>query len=90
MTGDVTGKRTIHLAKSVRNRAGMVTGVVALALSADWLGQQLEGLTLPPWATAVVIDRNGITIARSPDPGHTAGSRCRRRTAPCWRATGLS
>ena len=73
VTGDVTGKRTIHLAKSVRNRAGMVTGVVALALSADWLGQQLEGLALPPWATAVVIDRNGITIARSPDPRHTAG-----------------
>ena len=71
VVGDVTGLRTIHMAKPLKNRNGDVVGVIALGLSVDWLGQQLASLALPPGSVASISDRNGIILARAPPaPGY--------------------
>jgi hypothetical protein len=72
--GRISGKASIHIAKPFRNRDGMVAGVVDVALSLDWLGQQLNKLALPPGATASVRDRNGVLLARYPDQENFVGS----------------
>jgi PAS domain S-box-containing protein len=58
---------TLHMAKPFRNRDGQVAGVIEVSLSTDWLGRQLETLSLPPDAAVSVTDRNGIVIARFPN-----------------------
>ncbi len=73
VVGDVTGQRSVHLAKPVRNRDGAIIGVASLALSLDWLGRQLEALALPAGTGRAIMDRNGTTLARFPDPQHTVG-----------------
>jgi PAS domain S-box-containing protein len=65
--GNATGQPSIHMAKPLRNRDGLVVGVVAVALSLDWLGQQLEHLALPPGAAVSIIDRSGTVLAGYPD-----------------------
>ena len=64
--GRVSAKPSIHVAKPFRDRDGVVAGVVDLALSLDWLQQQLEQLALPPASTAFIADRNGTILARRP------------------------
>jgi signal transduction histidine kinase/ActR/RegA family two-component response regulator len=64
--GTMTGRPTIHLAKAVRNEAGAVIGVVEVALSLDWLGQQLAQLDLPAGSIVSISDRNGVFLARYP------------------------
>jgi len=70
---DATGQPSIRMARPVRNRDGTVVGVVSVALGLDWLGQQLEHLTLPPGTVASIVDRNGTTLARRPDGDRYVG-----------------
>jgi len=65
--GDVTGQPSLHMAKPVRNRDGTVVGVVTVALSLDWFGQQLGHIRLPPGAVVSIADRSGTYLARRPD-----------------------
>jgi len=58
---------TIHMAKPFRTREGTLAGVVAVGLSIDWLGQQLDRLVLPAGAVASIKDRNGTVLAYHPD-----------------------
>jgi signal transduction histidine kinase/ActR/RegA family two-component response regulator len=44
-----------------------------VALDLDWLGRQLHRLPLPPGATALISDRNGIMLARYPDGARFVG-----------------
>jgi signal transduction histidine kinase/ActR/RegA family two-component response regulator len=71
--GLVSRRPAIHMAKPFRDAAGKVAGVVALALDLDWLDQQLHRLPLPPGATALVSDRNGIMLARYPEAARFVG-----------------
>ena len=71
--GRFSKQPTIHMAKPFRNRDGAIAGVVEIALSLDWLGQQLERLALPPEAVASVKDRNGTVLARYPDGARFVG-----------------
>jgi PAS domain S-box-containing protein len=73
LAGQRLGKPTIHIAKPFKNRDGVVAGVVALSLNLEWLGQQLQGLPLPPGATAIIADRDGVTLARYPEGARGAG-----------------
>jgi signal transduction histidine kinase/ActR/RegA family two-component response regulator len=72
--GHVTGPAAIHMARPFLNQAGMVAGVVDVALSISWLGQQLGGVALPPGATASIADRNGIILASAPDGAGLLGT----------------
>jgi len=71
--GMVSNQPAIHMAKPFRDQAGNVAGVVAVALGLDWLLQQLDRLPLPPGATAVISDRNGIMLARYPNGARFVG-----------------
>ncbi len=71
--GRVSGQPSIHFAKPLRNRDGIVVGVVELGLSLDWLRQQLEHLALPPDVAVSVRDRNGTILARFPDGARYVG-----------------
>jgi signal transduction histidine kinase/ActR/RegA family two-component response regulator/HAMP domain-containing protein len=73
VVGDVTGQRSLHLARPFRDGGGKIVGVIALALSVDWLNEQLSGLALPPKTAISIMDRNGTTVARYPDPQRFIG-----------------
>jgi signal transduction histidine kinase/ActR/RegA family two-component response regulator len=72
--GGAPGLAAIHMARPFGNRAGAVAGVVDLALSVSWLGQQLDRVALPPGATASIADRNGIVLASAPDGASLVGT----------------
>jgi signal transduction histidine kinase/CheY-like chemotaxis protein/HAMP domain-containing protein len=64
--GRSSGKPSLHFAQPVRGSGGVVTGVVMISLSLDWLQTQLEGLPLPEGTAASILDRNGTVLAQIP------------------------
>ena len=77
VVGDVTGQPSLHMAEPVRGQDGTIIGVVAVALSLDWLGQQLGNLALPPGTVVSILDRNGTFLARRPGGERYTGQRMR-------------
>lgn len=71
--GRSTGKPGIPVAKAFRDSTGAIAGVAEITLSLDWLGQQLEQVSLPPGANARIADRDGVILARHADTGLYAG-----------------
>jgi signal transduction histidine kinase/ActR/RegA family two-component response regulator len=71
--GLVSRRPAIHMAKPFRNAAGTVAGVAVVALDLEWLGKQLHRLPLPPGATALISDRNGVMLARYPEAARFVG-----------------
>jgi C4-dicarboxylate-specific signal transduction histidine kinase len=63
--GRRSGEPSIHLSMPLLDEAGEVRGVVAVALSIEWLVRDLQGLALPPGSSATLADRNGVVLARS-------------------------
>jgi PAS domain S-box-containing protein len=68
-----SGNQTIQIARPFKDRDGIVAGVVQVSLSLPWLGEQLGRLPLPPGASAIVVDRNGIILARNAESARFAG-----------------
>jgi len=52
---------------------GQVTGVLVSGLDLTWLSDFVEQVALPHGGVLTVIDRNGVVLARYPDPGGYAG-----------------
>jgi len=71
--GPSTGQRTLHFAAPLQGEAGQVQGVLLVALSIDWLIEALQSVPLPAGGAAVLADRNGIVLARIPDPEQFVG-----------------
>jgi PAS domain S-box-containing protein len=71
--GRDTRQPTLHMAKPFRNRAGALAGVVEVALSIDWLAQQVGHLRLPPDAIISIADRNGTFLVRHPGQERYSG-----------------
>jgi signal transduction histidine kinase/ActR/RegA family two-component response regulator len=71
--GLVSRRPAIHMAKPFRDAAGNLGGVVVVSLDLDWLGEQLHRLPLPPGATALISDRDGIMLARYPEGARFVG-----------------
>jgi PAS domain S-box-containing protein len=63
--GRRSGQPSIHLSLPLLDEAGEVRGVVAVALSIEWLVRDLQSLALPPGASATIADRRGTILARS-------------------------
>ncbi len=68
-----TGQRILHFAAPLPNEAGEVQGVLLVALSIDWLIQELQSVPLPAGSSATIADRNGVVLARSLDPQRFVG-----------------
>ena len=71
--GRRSGEASIHLSMPLLDAAGEVQGVVAVALSIDWLVHDLRALELPPGSSATIADRDGTILARSSEPERFVG-----------------
>jgi len=71
--GRATGERTLHFAAPLNGENGLVKGVLVVALSIDWLIQDLQSVPLPEGSSATIADRNGVVLARSLDPERFVG-----------------
>jgi signal transduction histidine kinase/ActR/RegA family two-component response regulator len=72
---DRSGQRSLYLAQPYYDSAGQVSGVVAAALSLDWLNSEIARNPLPPKATVSAVDRQGTIIARYPGSAQFVGTR---------------
>jgi signal transduction histidine kinase/ActR/RegA family two-component response regulator len=73
--GRGSGLPAIHIARRITNRDGKVAGVAALALSIDWLAEQVGHLNLPPGAIVTITDRNDTILVRRPGQARFSGIR---------------
>ncbi len=71
--GDASDLATIHLSRPFRDTDGQVAGVVEVALSLQWMNEQLAKLGLPSDSTVTVTDHKGIVLAQYPRGMETVG-----------------
>ncbi len=70
-----TGLPTLPLALPV-GEAGAVSLIAIAAFDLDWLSAELGGnIAVPPGGSVTVADRNGVILARTPQPGRFVGTR---------------
>jgi signal transduction histidine kinase len=66
--GRVTGVPTLNFGYPILNARGRTTSVVFAALSLESLGDVTTRARLPAGSSAIVLDGNGVILARSPKP----------------------
>jgi len=71
--GPGDSRAALHLASPLMGADGSPRGVVMVALSLDWLLQDLQALALPPGSAATIADRDGRVLARSVLPERFVG-----------------
>lgn len=62
-----TGVASLHLSAPVLTTMGEVGGVLVLALSVDWLNDEMDSMMLPAGSAVVIADRAGVVLVRRPD-----------------------
>ena len=72
--GRASGKPTIHFAYPVIDH-GVVQGVVSASIDLNYLNTLVAKTDLPAGAMLTVIDRDGIILARHPQPEQWVGKR---------------
>jgi two-component sensor histidine kinase len=70
----VSGRDIIPLALPIV-RDGKAKGAIVAGLDLVWLGRQLARRTLGRGDAAIIADRNGVIIAREPEPQRFVGSK---------------
>jgi PAS domain S-box-containing protein len=73
--GRGTGRASLHLAAPLRDPSGGLVGVLAIALSLDWLNADIASLPLPRGSAIGITDADGIIIARYPQAERFTGQR---------------
>ncbi|MDE2180368.1 MAG: GAF domain-containing protein [candidate division NC10 bacterium] len=71
--GRITGEATINFGYPVLGDTGQVQAVVFAVVEHNWLNWLAAEARLPQGSEMVVIDRNGIILARHPDPEKWVG-----------------
>jgi PAS domain S-box-containing protein len=69
----ITDKPSLTFALPVLGPAGQTESIVFAALDLQWLSQLVAGINIPSGTTITVLDRNGIILARYPDPEKWVG-----------------
>ena len=64
----VTGTPIVLFTYPLLDEEGQVYGVVSTRINLNWLSEFITGVDLPPDSVLTVVDRNGIILARDPDP----------------------
>ncbi|HEV7456101.1 MAG TPA: PAS domain-containing protein [Roseococcus sp.] len=72
-TGRASGQPSLHLSQPLMGAGGVVGGVLVIAISVEWLNDELRALMLPEGGVAVIADREGVVLARSADPERFVG-----------------
>ena len=73
--GGPGGTKILPFAEPLRNAAGVKTGIVWATLNLDWLVQHFAGRFQGPDMTVAIVDRDGTTLIRLPDPDKWVGHR---------------
>ena len=63
-----TGKGVISMGYPVRSQTDERVGVINIGIHLEWFNQLAAEANLPPGSTLKVFDRNGVILARYPDP----------------------
>ena len=63
-----TGKGVIAMGYPVRNPNNERVAVINIGIHLEWFNQLAAEANLPPGSTLKVFDRNGVILARFPDP----------------------
>lgn len=72
--GRVAQRPVLPIARPIRDADDRIVGVVAAALDLRWLSRHLAERSLPEGDSVTVADRNGIIIARAPQPERFVGT----------------
>ncbi len=75
MVGRLSGRPVLPLALPLPGPDGALDRVAVAAIDLDWLSAQLELRGLPPGGSVTVADRDGVIVARAPEPGRFVGTR---------------
>ncbi|MEX2158000.1 MAG: ATP-binding protein [Dehalococcoidia bacterium] len=70
---DGEGTPVLGLGYPIFNEQRQLAGVVASGVTLDWLNVLSSSINLPENAALVVIDRNGVVLARQPNPENWVG-----------------
>jgi PAS domain S-box-containing protein len=71
--GIASGKPSLHLALALDPARHGIGGALIAALDLDWLAARLAEVPLPAGGMVSVVDRNGVILARWPDPANYLG-----------------
>ena len=71
----VNGRRNLPLAVPINGPDGAVIGAVVGGLDLEWLGTRLRERDSLRASSITIADRDGVIIAREPDPGSFVGTR---------------
>ena len=71
--GQLTGKSIVAAAWPVVDDSGRVVSVLAADLDVTWLNQVAATAQLPPGAVLVLVDRQGVVVARYPETAGVLG-----------------
>ncbi|MEW5849584.1 MAG: EAL domain-containing protein [Myxococcota bacterium] len=72
--GRITGVASVNFGYPIIDEHGVVTAVVFAAMDLRWLNRFAAETELPEGASLSVVDRNGVILARHPDPEHWVGA----------------
>ena len=71
--GQLTGKSIVGVAWPVIDESDRVVAVVAAGLDVAWLNQVAAAAKLPPGSVLVLVDRQGVVVARYPETAGVLG-----------------
>ncbi|MCD2172372.1 HWE histidine kinase domain-containing protein [Rhizobium sp. C4] len=73
--GRLSDAKILPIAVPIIGATGAVQGVVAGSLNLDWLQGRLSNRNFAPGGNLTIADRNGVILARYPDPARFVGTR---------------
>lgn len=71
--GRITGRPTINFGQPIYDSQRGLKGVLFAALELTWLNEVAKELKLPPGSALSLFDRQGLVLARYPDPERWVG-----------------
>jgi signal transduction histidine kinase len=80
----VTGTPTIYLARRINGPAHEFLGIAVGAIDLQYVTDFYRAIELPPGETVTLLRRDGLVLARYPDPMHEVGNRM-APTSPWYR-----
>jgi PAS domain S-box-containing protein len=86
LTGRVTEQPTLPFAYPVRDEDGRIRGVAVVSIAARSFVAKLREKPLPPTASLVVTDRDGVIVGCVPGAEHCIGRRVPTELEPMLRA----
>jgi PAS domain S-box-containing protein len=73
LIGRITGRPLITVAYPIVEPPGIVRAVINIGVDPDFIGRLLARAALPAGSTLTLVDREGVVLARHPDPERWIG-----------------